>query len=52
MNGGPICESIRIFYQNGLWKCYKKVCEYSITLKRINDNVKGKKKCNFIDKNC
>ena len=23
-------------------KCYKKICEYNVTLKKINDIIKGK----------
>ena len=42
MSGVPICKLIRICYQNGLWKYYKKVCEYNTTLKRIDDIVKRK----------
>ena len=43
MSGGFMCEPIRICYQNSSQKCCKKVCEYSITLKRINDIVLGEK---------
>ena len=43
MSGGSMCETIRICYQNNSQKCCKKVCEYSIALKRINDIVLGEK---------
>ena len=42
MSGGPICKPIRICYQTICKNVIKKICEYSITLKRINDILKGK----------
>ena len=43
-------ELIRIYYLNILWKCCKKVCNYNITLKRIDTIIK-EAKCNFIKQN-
>ena len=42
-SGGSKCKPIRIYYLNHLYKCYKKICDYNNTLKRINDIFKGTK---------
>ena len=38
-----VYEPIRICYFNSLYKCYKNICDYYITLKRIDNIIKGKK---------
>ena len=37
------CELIRICYLNILYKCYRKICDYNNTFKRINDIFKRTK---------
>ena len=39
----PKCEPIRICYLNILYKCYRKICDYNNTFKRINDIFNGTK---------
>ena len=46
-----VYEPIRICYLNSLYKYYKNVCGYNITLKNIDGIIKGAK-CNSIEQNC